>query len=136
MTPGAAGTRNAARVAVRVALMLLCAACAGSMRPAVIPKLSELPAEPERRNTVLDSAHARPGPEQQPVSKKARKVETAAATAAAWIGILLSDHENVVLGAEASFDENQLVDPKPKQPEKQTTPVEHDGALVPWIQLK
>ncbi len=49
------------------------------MRPAVIPKLSELPSDPERRNAVLDSAHAEPGPENRPVSKKARKVETAAA---------------------------------------------------------
>ena len=106
------------------------------MRPAVIPKLSELPAEPERRNAVLDSAHALPGPEQQPVSKKARKVETAAATAAAWLGVLLSDHANVTLGVSTTFDENQLVAPAPAQkPKPAPEPLPRDQPLVPWIPL-
>jgi hypothetical protein len=108
----------------------------------VIPKLSELPSEPERRNGVLDSAHALPGPEQQPVSKKARKVETAAATAAAWLGVLLSDHSNVTLGGSTTFDENQLVAPdaapkqqKAKNQEPAPEPLPRDQPLVPWIPL-
>lgn len=125
--------------AVRAAVLFIaCAACAGSMRPAVIPKLSELPSEPERRNGVLDSAHAQPGPEQQPVSKKARKAETAAATAAAILGVMLSDHANVTLGGSTTFDENKLVDPAPEQQKpKPAPPAEKpDEPLVPWIQLK
>jgi hypothetical protein len=110
------------------------------MRPAVIPKLSELPSEPERRNLVLDSAHAEPGPEQQPKSKKARKVESAAATAAAVIGVLMSNHENVTLGGGGTFDENDIVHPEPEQPKKAAAPAEpvekSDEPLVPWVQLK
>ena len=77
-----------------------------------------------------------PGPEQQPVSKKARKVETAAATAAAWLGVLLSDHANVTLGASTTFDENQLVAPAPAQkPKPAPEPLPRDQPLVPWIPL-
>src|SRR6476620_4715386 len=96
------------RGAVRASLILFCAACAGSMRPAVIPKLSELPVEPERRNGILDSAHAEPGPENRPASKKARKAETYAATAAALLGHMFSKTENVTLGGAAAIDENLL----------------------------
>ncbi|HEX5063311.1 MAG TPA: hypothetical protein VFV99_28235, partial [Kofleriaceae bacterium] len=78
------------------------------MRPAVIPKLSELPTERERRNAILDSSHAEPGPENRPTSKKARKAEAAAATAAAVIGVLFSNHANVTLGGAATIDENEL----------------------------
>ena len=121
-----------------VVLVLLTGCFSSAMRPAVIPKLSELPAEPERRNAVLDSAHAEPGPEQKPKSKSAQKVETEAATAAAWIGILMSDHENVTLGGQASFDENQLVDPQPEQKKQETAPppAKSDEPLVPWVRLK
>jgi hypothetical protein len=135
------GTGNAARLRVRAVLLVLLTGCfSSSMRPAVIPKLSELPVveDPGRSKGVLESAHAQPGPEQQPKSKGARKVETAAATAAAWIGILLSDHENVTLGGSATFDENHLVDPQPEQkkPAKPAPAEKHDEPLVPWIQLK
>ncbi len=145
------------RAAVRVFILLLCAACGGSMRPAVIPKLSELPVEPERRNGILDSAHAEPGPENQPVSKKARKAETMAATAAAIIGTMFSKTENVTLGGASVIDENLLFDdePKRKQPagqgekpagqgEKPAEPAapgaprddeREPGALVPWVRL-
>ena len=118
------------------------------MRPAVIPKLSELPSEPERRNAILDSAHAEPGLENRPTSKKARKAETAAATAAAVLGVLLSDHANVTLGGAAAIDENELFEdrqkPKTKDGEQgdgkdkeAPSPEQIDtGSLVPWIQLK
>jgi hypothetical protein len=106
------------------------------MAPAVIPKLSELPSEPERRNGILDSAHAQPGPEHQPTTKKARKAETAAATAAAIIGSMLSNHENVTLGGGTTFDENQIVAPQPEQkPKPAPPPLETDESLVPWVTL-
>jgi hypothetical protein len=89
-------------------------ACGGNTKPAVIPKLSELPADPDRRDAVLDSAHAEPTPEQHgPTTPKQRKVETAAATAAAVIGWLASSHENVALGVGTGVDEGDL---GPKQP--------------------
>ena len=126
-----------------VAVLILLAACAGS-RPAVIPKLSELPADPERRDAVLDSAHTEPTPEQRPTSKKARKAETYAATAAAVIGWFMSDSENVTLGGSIDIDESGLVpqdQPKKKRENEEektaAPPVEKsDEPLVPWIRLK
>ena len=127
----------------------------------MIPKLSELPSDSERRNAVLDSAHAEPGPEQKPTSRKARKVETYAATAAAALGLLLSDHKNVTIGSAAPIDENLLFEKKRKLPGPEgqgsgsgggggsgsgggsgngsaTPPAEpaDSNALVPWIRLK
>lgn len=131
--------------AVRSLILIGLVACAGPMRPAVIPKLSELPSEPERRNGILNSAHVEPGPEQKPTSKKAQKAEGYAATAAAVLGLMLSDHENVTLGVASSIDENLLFEdaqPKRKQEskredEKAEPPIEHDGQpLVPWVRLK
>lgn len=137
------GTRCAARAAVRASIVvILCAACAGPMRPAVIPKLSELPVEPERRNAVLDSSHAQPGPENRPVSKRARQAETAAATAAAIIGSMFSKTKNVTLGTASMFDENRLFEDPPKREERAaegstaSEPEVETGALVPWVQLK
>jgi hypothetical protein len=140
------------RAAVRASLILFCAACAGSMRPAVIPKLSELPVEPERRNAILDSAHAEPGPENRPVSKKARKAETYAATAAALLGHMFSKTENVTLGGAAAIDENLLFEDAPKhkqgqgaktgdsEPAKGDTPAADEdrepGTLVPWVRIE
>jgi hypothetical protein len=130
---------------LRAVIFIVLAACgAGSMHPAVIPKLSELPSEPERRDGVLDSAHAQPGPENKPKGKKAQKAETYAATAAALIGLALSDHENVTLGGGGTFDENELFEdsqkPKPKDKEPgdkdEPPPEAKDEALVPWVKLK
>jgi hypothetical protein len=141
------GTRNAAARDVRAFVVIFCAACAGSMRPAVIPKLSELPTEREQRNGILDQSHAEPSAEQQPVSKKARKVETAAATAAAVIGVLFSKSSNVTLGAASAIDENALFERRQQRKRTQAkdgdddneaTPAEPDvdtGTLVPWVRL-
>ena len=128
-----------------VTILMVLVGCAGSMRPAVIPKLSELPTEPERRNAVLDSAHTQPGPEQKPSSKKAQKAESYAATAAAMIGLMLSDHENVTLGGAAAIDENLLFEDArpPRKPDgdkkkREEAPPEppRDEPLVPWVRLK
>ena len=131
---------------MRFTWIVLLAACAGSMRPAVIPKLSELPSDPERRNGVLDGAHVQPGPEQKPTSKKAQKAEGYAASAAAIIGVMLSNHENVTLGGASAVDENLLFEdakPKKKPDEKREAsdgkpPPEltSDEPLVPWVRLK
>ena len=138
-------------IVVRAAVLCFCVACAGSMRPAVIPNLSELPHDdPVKRNAVLDSAHAEPGPEQKPKAKKAQKAETYAATAAAALGLIFSSHKNVTIGVQAPVDENRLFEKPRKLPAGQgagsgsgegsgsgsAAPAEPvDSTLVPWIQL-
>ena len=139
---------------VRLALTLLCA-CAGGggsggggSRPAVIPLLSELPADPEKRNAVLDSATAQPGPEHRKrLPPKLHKAETAAATAAAILGELFSTTRNTVIGTSGLFEENDLVAPAPTRPDRPAgAPVGGPGAapepsvpateLVPWVRVK
>ena len=125
------------------------------MGPAVTPKLSELPVERDRRDAVLDSAHAEPTPEQRtPMkrTKKERQAETAAATAAAIIGTLLSDSSNVTIGVGSAIDEGHLTDPGPRRvPSEREATDDHeqrhardrarqsdDGEPVdvPWIRLE
>jgi hypothetical protein len=138
---------------VLVVLALL-GGCAGGARPAVIPMLSELPRDPQRRDAVLDSAVSQPGPEQRkPLSPKWRKVETAAATAAAIIGGLFSKSKSVMLGGASLVDENRLFKRPPgRRPsgagegegegegeEKPSSPPSLDVPatdLVPWVRLK
>ena len=127
-----------------LAFLLLASACVGgSMRPAVIPKLSEMPADPGRRDAVLDSSMATPGPEQRRgQTKKQKRVETAAASVAAALGLLFSSSENVTLGGAGNFDENLLFEDRPPPRDKEkapgqaptTAPVE-PTKLVPWVRL-
>jgi hypothetical protein len=115
----------------------------GSARPAVMPRLTELPGDPVKRDAVIDSANATPGPEhRKPLPPKMRKAETAAATAAAILGEMFSTTKNVTLGTGGAFDENVLVEDKPPVPATQPENSEatHDtdytsGALVPWVKL-
>jgi len=135
---------------VRLAAVLLLSACAGNTRPSVIPKLSELPADPARRDHVLDSAAAEPTPEQHPKLKpKERKAETIAATAAALIGSVLSDHENVTLGVSTGIEQHH-VDPVARRPASEDAAEEaharrhakdagaqvDQSVDVPWVRLK
>lgn len=135
--------------ALALALLGGCVGAGGS-RPAVIPKLSELPADPERRNAVLDSAVAQPGPEQRkPLPPKLHRAETAAATAAAILGEIFSSTKNVTLGAASLVDENVLFAPPPpaRRPREGAEREAEDGStateredrpenLVPWVRLK
>lgn len=125
----------------------------GGARPAVMPMLSELPGDPGKRDAVLDSAAATAGPEQRKgMTRKERKAETAAATAAAIIGSMFSHTQSVTLGTASVFDEDQLIAPQ-AVPQPQPTPGAADGSakpdapptgdagpsnadLVPWIKLK
>jgi len=135
---------------VLVVLALL-GGCAGGTRPAVIPMLSELPRDPQKRDAILDSAVAQPGPEQRkPLPPKLHKIETAAATAAAIIGGLFSKTKSVMLGGASLVDENRLFsrppgrrpsgagegegegDEKPASPPSPSVPA---GDLVPWVRL-
>jgi len=124
----------------------------GGSRPGVMPMLSELPGDPAKRNAVLDSSNATPSPEQRKgMTGKERKAETAAATAAAILGSMFSNTQNVTIGTSSMFDEGPVAAPVvvPLGPVSSETP---DGAakpdaappddatsnkdLIPWIKLK
>ena len=116
--------------------------------------LSELPADSTRRDAVLESASATAGAEQRKgMTAKQRKVETAAATAAAIIGGMFSTTQSVTLGSASQFDENQLIAPQAVPSLRPSPAVNADDAakpdappatdagpsnadLVPWIKLK
>lgn len=123
-----------------------------STRPGVMPMLSELPADPARRDAILDSSNTVAGPEQRKgTTVKERKAETAAATAAAIIGSMFSQTQNVTLGSAAVFDGPAPAGrPGPPPPQSSDSPTGHpdDPAnppapvdtsntdLVPWIRLR
>ncbi len=136
--------------------MLFSGCIAGTLdansRPAVTPKLSELPADPGKRDAILDQANDTHGPEgRRTASKKQRKVETVAAFAAAIVGNAYSKTQNVTFGTGASIDEDRLFQKKqPKRPgaangsgagsgsaaPPSTEPASESGQLLPWIKLK
>ncbi|MEJ7596664.1 MAG: hypothetical protein WKG01_02040 [Kofleriaceae bacterium] len=126
-----------------VLVVVTAVGCAGSARPAVIPTMTQMPAESEKRDHLLDSAGARPTAEsRKSQTPKERKAETAAATAAAVVGWLMSSSENVVLGASAPIDENRLFEDHQARPVPGPAPTEHDATpsdrpavLIPWIDL-
>jgi hypothetical protein len=156
----ASGTPSASTQAMRafMALVLLggCfgAGSSGASRPAVMPMLSELPADPAKRDAVLDSANTTAGPEQRKgMTRKERQAETAAATAAAILGSMFSSTQSVTLGTATLFDEKQLIAPDAVPPPRTSSSEQADGAaqpdappprdagtsnadLVPWIKLK
>jgi hypothetical protein len=115
----------------------------GRSRPGVMPMLSELPTDPEKRDAILDQSAQTPGPEMRKgQTKKEKKVETAAATAAAIIGSAFSTTQNVSIGQVTIFDENEIVHPTPAQPapkkrdpDAPPAPEIESGVLVPWVKL-
>jgi hypothetical protein len=145
-------------------VLALLGGCAGRSRPAVIPMLSELPADPQKRDAVQGSAVAQPGPEQRrPLPPKQHKIETAAATAAAILGGLFSKTKNVTLGTASLVDENRLFAPPPPKRAARNGKSDGDGGgdgngnsdgdgdekpaaapepdvpardLVPWVRLR
>jgi hypothetical protein len=148
--------RTVPRLLVLLVLVLAVFGCVGGVldgnsRPAVIPKLSELPSDPEKRDAVLDRSHETAGPEHRKgMTKKERKAETIAAFAAALVGEAFSSSHSVTLGTSSTVDENQLFE--------KTRPARAPGAgsgsgsnagsgatnepapdasqLTPWIKLK
>jgi hypothetical protein len=111
-------------------------------RPAVIPKLSELPEDHAQRDAVLDQSHETAGPEQRKgLTKKERKIETAAALAAAIIGDAFSSDHNVTIGVSTDTDPVKPMS-KYEDPDAgsgsgsgSATPVE-PTELMPWVKLK
>jgi hypothetical protein len=119
-----------------VALVLLggcfAAGSTGGSRPGVMPLLSELPADPARRDAVLDSANATAGPEQRKgMTGKERKAETAAATAAAILGGLFSKTQNVTIGGATQLDETELIAPRAARPARPPSPENADDPAKP-----
>ena len=135
----------------------------GSTRPAVMPMLSELPTDPEKRNAILEQSAQTAGPEQRKgMTTKERKAETAAATAAAILGSIFSKTSSVTLGTATMIDESALVAPQPAPRKRPSTgkegkpgaapeangdeaprpdvPADDPGTsnadLIPWIKLK
>ena len=104
--------------------------------------LSELPGDSQKRDAIHDQSAQTPTPEMRKgQTKKEKKVETAAATAAAIIGSAFSTTQNVTIGQSTVFDENEIVHPRPAQPPRQkaegapSTPGVEGGVLVPWVKL-
>jgi hypothetical protein len=135
-----------------VLLVIVLGGC-GASRPAVIHKLSELPADSGRRDAVLDAGNVTNGPETQGQPKlkpPERRAATGAAFAAAIIGSMLSTTENVTLGGASTIEETDLVLPARAAPppvvvdeDKDTdktdagkTPAPPASDLVPWVRLK
>lgn len=132
-------------------VLLMCAGCATSStkqavavtRPGVLPYLSELPGDAGKRDAILDQAAQTPGPElRKGQTAKEKRVETAAATAAAILGNMFSTTKNVSIGAAGVFDENEIVSPTPAQPPRSSAngdpvvpePVD-TKTLVPWVKV-
>jgi hypothetical protein len=116
----------------------------GRSRPGVMPMLSELPGDAQKRDAILDQSAQTPGPEMRKgQTKKEKKVETAAATAAAILGSAFSTTQNVTIGQTTLFDENEIVHPTQAQPPRgkgESAPATpgtgvQGGALVPWVKL-
>ncbi|MGH9888704.1 MAG: hypothetical protein ACREBE_24440 [bacterium] len=100
----------------------------GSTRPAVMPMLSELPTDPEKRNAILEQSAQTAGPEHRKgMTTKERKAETAAATAAAILGGIFSKTSSVTLGTATLVDENQLVAPQPQPGPRKRAETGKDG---------
>ena len=108
----------------------------------MMPMLSELPGDADKRNAILDSSTQDAGPEHRKgMSKKARKAETAAATAAAILGSAFSKTQNVTLGRAGTFDENRIIAPDtmpaaPKPAAGTDGNATTEKPSVPWIKLE
>lgn len=114
---------------MRAIALVLLVGCGHHYHPAVMPNLSEVPAD--RRDDIIQSSLSRPTREQQPASEHGREVETFASTFAAYLGMMFSRDDNASMGA-------QWID---VDPPKRRTPVREmdtpaDGSvLVPWVRL-
>lgn len=120
-----------------------CFATDANMKPALMPNLRELPSDSERRNEYIESTKVRAPENKKPLTGKARQVETAAATAAAVLGIFFSKTSNVLIGPGMSFGGSAVVRmPGDRDADGDGAdddlppPDEVDaGQLVPWVKL-
>ena len=134
-------------------LLVVMAGCFGTLdpngRPAVIPKLSELPSDPAKRDAVLDQARETAGPEHRKgMTKKERRAETLAAFAAAIVGEAFSSSHSVTLGSSTTIDENAVFEKSRRARPSGTgadagagsgappEPPPDASQLTPWVKLK
>jgi hypothetical protein len=140
------GTQRATPSTMRtLAVVLLLQGCfaastgGGNSRPGVMPMLSELPGDAEKRDAILDQSGQTAGPEHRKgQTVKERKAETFAATAAAILGSAFSKTQNVTLGGATTFGGGDAKPSRSQQDDKAApnAPIESDGKkLVPWIKL-
>lgn len=142
-----ASNRSVARLTtlapLALAAMTGCFAGTTDTMPVAMPNLRSLPSESDRRNEYLESTKVRAPEHKKPLTGKARQIETAAATAAAVLGIFFSKSSNVLLGAGTTFGGSAAV----RMPGERDAdgdgadddlppPDEVDaGKLVPWVKL-
>ena len=116
------------RIVFALVTALLVPACISSSAISAVSTLSSLPDDRGKREERLDSEMQRPNPEEQAKkSPRALKIETAAATTAAFLGILFSKHQNVTLGVGIPLDENRIVVPGETQADSKPTTDEADS---------
>ena len=130
------------------ALVLVPLVLGGCINSALISTLSELPAEPQKRDAVLDSSSSKAGPEHRKgMSSRMRKAETAAATAAAIAGLAFSKSANVRIGVGIAADQPSATKPVTRPPApadadrskeaSEALSIQRDTTdLVPWVRLK
>jgi len=131
-----------------VFLVLVLSACSArpaghgttASRPGVMPMLSELPGDADRRNAILDSSNQVAGPEHRKgMTRKERKAETIGATAAAILGSVFSKTQNVTLGGALTFGGRDATGPVRQDEDKPAADkaqLESDErAKLPWIRL-
>ena len=114
---------------------LLCGCFVIPNRPAVQPRLSELPTEREKQDAILDRAYSETTPEhlRSKPSALQREVETVAATVAVLVAMGLSKSANVTFGYASEIEEAPTKkQPRHVEPESNPDPTQ----LVPWIQLR
>ena len=128
------------------------AGCSGSqaVAPSAMLNMSQLPDDQDRRRERIESTEVRPGPEnRKPLpTTKLQRVETAAATAAAVVGMFFSTTPTVLLGGNMSIGEGPVFQSreereKSKKRQKDAKADEADASdekidastLVPWVRL-
>jgi hypothetical protein len=121
-------------------VVLVLGGCGANQRLAVVPKLSELPLETEKRDAILDQSQTVPGPEMRKnQTKKERHAETGAAVAAAVLGQIFSHTENAVLGVSTVIEVDTVVEPihpTVLAPAPSGPPAVPPGQLLPWIRVQ
>ncbi len=134
--------RSLSRRGVSLAVLVLIGGCVGSATPGVQRDLSTLSPDPIKANEELAASSARPTAENRKgLSRRARRLETVAATGAAIIGSLFSTSKTTLSGVQWSIDENRTAPIPPIKPRAKSSG-EPDGAgppppdpttLVPWV---
>ncbi len=116
---------------------LLAIGCGERRTPAVMPNLTTVP--DDRLDAVIESSLARPGPENRPATVRDQRAETFAATAAAYLGMILSKDENTTLGVQWMIDDppaRAARAPDEAPPARPAETPADTSNLVPWVRLK